>query len=61
MKISITRALEAGLTIRPVADTIRDTLAWLATRPPGHAWKAGLAPEREMALLKARQESVLQP
>jgi 2'-hydroxyisoflavone reductase len=61
MKIAITRALEAGLTIRPVADTIRDTLAWLGTRPADHAWKAGLAAERENALLAAREKAGLQP
>ena len=61
MKVSITRALAAGLTIRPVTDTIRDTLEWLKTRSPDHAWKAGLTPERETALLKARAEAVLQP
>jgi 2'-hydroxyisoflavone reductase len=60
MKVSITKALASGLTIRPVADTIRDTLEWLKTRPEDYAWKAGLAPEREKALLDARQAPPLQ-
>ncbi len=48
---SIDKALAASLTIRPLADTIGATLDWLATRPDDHTWRAGLAPEREAALL----------
>jgi 2'-hydroxyisoflavone reductase len=51
--ISIRKALDAGLTLRPLADTVRDTLAWLATRPARHEWRAGLNPEREAELLQA--------
>lgn len=47
-----------GASFRPLDDTIRDTLAWAATAPPVaglSAWlevpAAGLAPEREAALL----------
>ena len=47
------KALDAGLTFRPLADTIRDTLAWDATRPVGEERRAGLAPEREAAILAA--------
>ncbi|HKU68238.1 MAG TPA: NAD-dependent epimerase/dehydratase family protein [Candidatus Baltobacteraceae bacterium] len=48
------RALAAGLTIRPIAETVRDVLAWAraAEKRPG-ALKAGMAPEREAALLEA--------
>jgi 2'-hydroxyisoflavone reductase len=48
------RALAAGLSTRPVSETVRDTLAWArgAEKRPG-ALKAGMAPEREAALLKA--------
>jgi len=49
---AIGRALAAGLTFRPVDDTIGDTLAWLATRPAGHTWRAGLPAEREAELLR---------
>lgn len=47
------RALAAGLHVRSVAETVRDTLAWARTaeKRPG-ALKAGLAPEREGALLE---------
>lgn len=52
------RALAAGLTIRPLHDTVRDTLAWAraAEKRPG-ALKAGLAPEREAELLEAARAS----
>jgi 2'-hydroxyisoflavone reductase len=48
------RALAAGLTIRSLHDTVRDTLAWARTaeKHPG-ALKAGLSPEREAELLAA--------
>ena len=49
---AIDRALAAGLTFRPVEETIRDTLAWLATRPADHEWRAGLSAEREAELLR---------
>ncbi len=48
---NIDRALAAGLTLRPVAETVADTLAWLATRPPDTVWRAGLPAEREAQLL----------
>src|SRR5919107_1134921 len=52
------RALAAGLTFRPVADTARDTLAWLRAGSPGMDTDAPnsvhahtLKPERERELL----------
>jgi 2'-hydroxyisoflavone reductase len=53
MAVSIEKALAAGLTCRPLAETIRDTLAWDAARPADEPRRAGLAPEREAAVLKA--------
>lgn len=50
---SVARALEAGLSSRPLEETIRDTLAWDATRPPDAPRKAGLTAEREAELLAA--------
>jgi len=47
----IDKAIAAGLTFRPLDETIRDTLAWARTRPADHAWSAGLKPEHERALL----------
>lgn len=59
MAVNIGRALEAGLSLRPLEDTVADTLGWVRSgpgppppvegspRPP----PAGLAPEREADLL----------
>jgi 2'-hydroxyisoflavone reductase len=44
-----TRALTAGLRLRPLADTIRDTRAWTATQTQPAT--PGLSPERESELL----------
>jgi len=51
--VDSSRAVAAGLTFRPLADTVRDTLAWDATRPADVERKAGLTPEREQELLTA--------
>lgn len=45
------RAIAAGLTFRPVDETVAATLEWAATRPADHAWRAGLRLEREAELL----------
>jgi 2'-hydroxyisoflavone reductase len=51
------KALAAGLTFRILADTVRATLQWDATRSPNYQWRAGLSREREAELLQAwRQE-----
>ncbi len=60
---NIDRALAAGLTFRPLADTVRDVLAWdRARRKRGEATSfplevmgapLGLSPEREAALIAA--------
>lgn len=49
------RALAAGLEVRPLRATVRDTLAWHLTRPAAETakLKAGLTPEREAAALQA--------
>lgn len=51
-KVSIAKALAAGLTFRPLGETVRDTLTWAATRPLEHPWRAGLTEEREKHLIK---------
>ena len=38
------KAITAGLTFRPLSDTIKDTLTWDATRPSNIEWRAGLKP-----------------
>jgi 2'-hydroxyisoflavone reductase len=47
------KAIAARLTFRPLGDTVRDTLAWLRTRPRDWQWRGGLSPEREAELLRA--------
>jgi 2'-hydroxyisoflavone reductase len=51
--VDISHAIETGLTFRPLADTVRDTLAWDATRPADLPRRAGLTREREAELLAA--------
>ena len=41
------KAISAGLRFRPLADTVRDTLAWDRTRPAEAPRVNGLSPERE--------------
>ena len=48
-----THAIAAGLDNRPVAETVRDTLAWDRTREQVWPMSAGLAPDREAKLLAA--------
>jgi len=51
------KARAAGLTFRPVGDTIRATLDWhLEKRNEKHRWRAGMNPEREAKLLAAWRE-----
>lgn len=50
------KALAAGLSFRPLEETVRDTLTWHATRPKDYSWRSGLRPEQERALLKIWHE-----
>jgi 2'-hydroxyisoflavone reductase len=47
-----TKAIDAGLRLRPLAKTIADTLAWDRTRPQDGDLLAGLAAGRETELLR---------
>jgi 2'-hydroxyisoflavone reductase len=47
------KAIGAGLTFRPLAETVRDTWAWDQTRPAGAPGPNGLRPEREAVILTA--------
>jgi 2'-hydroxyisoflavone reductase len=51
--VNCQKAIAAGLTFRPLAETVRATLDWDATRPADRAWKAGLTREREAEVLAA--------
>jgi 2'-hydroxyisoflavone reductase len=55
MRVNVGKAIAAGLTFRPLAETVRDTLAWDATRPPDAERKAGMKRERETELLQIFQ------
>jgi hypothetical protein len=58
-RANVSRALKAGLRLRPIEETARDTLAWAREVPVGRAAGTsallgdapGLSPDREAALL----------
>jgi len=55
-QISTARAQAAGLTYRPLAETVADTLAWVRTWPKARQdapLKAGITPDREAETLAA--------
>ncbi len=55
-QISSKKAIDRGLRFRPVDETVKDTLAWYEALPEERRSKklrAGLAPEREAAVLAA--------
>lgn len=51
-QVSIQKAQRAGLTFRPLEDTVRNSLEWAKQRPANHEWRAGLTREREAELLQ---------
>ncbi len=61
MRMSADRAKAAGLTYRPLAETVADTLAWTRTEP-AERWedmRAGITQEREAELLQAWRDRSL--
>jgi len=50
-RVNIAKALEAGLTFRPLEEIVRDTLAWDNARPIDMKRVNGISPEREAELL----------
>jgi 2'-hydroxyisoflavone reductase len=52
-RVSNAKAVGVGLSFRPFADTARDTLAFAKTFAADHKWGAGIAPEKERAILAA--------
>ncbi len=52
MQVSIDKALDAGLTFRPLEETVKDILAWDNTRPMDYKPVNGISAERESELLK---------
>lgn len=59
MRWNVARAVESGLRFRPLAETARDTWAWLQHAPPpaqrlfGVDVRNDFTPERERALLES--------
>lgn len=53
-QVSIAAARTAGLTFRPLRQTIADTLAWARTQEPPAVGSAGLAREKEAEVLRRR-------
>lgn len=53
LQFDVAKAIAAGLRFRPLADSVRDTAAWLRTREVVPQAAVGLSPERECALLAA--------
>ncbi len=53
MRAPVTRALEAGLRIRPLTETVRDTLAWVRSGEAPAEPPAGLGREKEQTVLAA--------
>ncbi|PKN95516.1 MAG: epimerase [Chloroflexi bacterium HGW-Chloroflexi-6] len=56
-KVDISKAIAAGLTFRPLANTVRDSIEWAKTRSAEYAWQAGLTAERESELVKLMRET----
>ncbi len=55
MRADSSRAIAAGLSLRPLAETARDTVEWHRAQAP-RPWLAGLAADRERSLLKLWSE-----
>lgn len=53
MRAPVGKALDAGLRIRLLEETVRDTLAWLQSDEAPSEFPAGLAREKEQAVLDA--------
>jgi len=59
---SVQRALDKGLKIRPLANTVRDTLAWHLRRPAAQQkLTTGIDPERERQVLAAWKTASARP
>lgn len=57
MFVNCDKALAAGLRIRSLSDTVRDTLTWAHNELRDAALKAGMDSEREQTLLRKWHES----
>jgi 2'-hydroxyisoflavone reductase len=55
--IDISKAIQDGLTFRPLSETALATLDWAKSRPTDHQWRMGMKPERERELLQKLAET----
>nr|WP_283163456.1 NAD-dependent epimerase/dehydratase family protein [Sporolactobacillus mangiferae] len=46
------KAIQSGLTFRPIQETIRETAEWACERSADYEWKAGMKLERERDLIE---------
>ena len=62
-QINCKKAIAAGLTFRPVAETAKDTVAWFKTLPEDRRGKlgAGISAEKEKELLVAWRTQISKP
>ena len=56
MRMSSDRAVEEGLSVRPLRDTVRDTLAWSRAQGDNAERRAGITRAREKELLRLWHE-----
>ncbi len=61
MGARIAKAVAAGLTFRPLADTVNDTLTWDNARPADLPRRVGLSRERERELLEKLRQNFMPP
>lgn len=52
MFVNCQKAVNSGLSFRPLSETIKDTLNWHETNCRGEELKAGIAPDKEQRLLR---------
>jgi 2'-hydroxyisoflavone reductase len=56
-KVSVTKAVDAGLTLRSLEQTVQDTFHYVQALPKDYSWKAGLSEEREKELLNTWRQA----
>jgi 2'-hydroxyisoflavone reductase len=57
MFVDVDKAVAAGLSFRPLSETIGDTLTWYQTAHPEEEMKAGIPPDKEQTLLRKWRET----
>ncbi len=64
-RMDVSRAKAAGLQTRPLAETVKDALAWFheweSTRAEPFPWRGGIEPEQEKKVLAAWHARAKQP